>query len=454
MVRIDRGTGCSSVGADDGTRTRNRRFTKPLLYQLSYVGGDELGYRRPDRCCKHPLSARPGSAAVSVAHPARGVAGSEPGSRGRQDGRQAGPPDDDGDAGCRTAKPGRRPDAVVAPRCGTLRAMHVTIPGIERPYAWQEGWGDVPPPHDPAAWAHPGLAAAPDGSVLVVDADQPLAHVLAPEGALVRSFPLPVTEGHGLHLDLLGDRAALWVADPGFKLRGRGPQSVREGPEHGRVLRLDLAGNVLLEIGTPPHPAYAERPFKPTGIAISGPPHDRTLWIADGYGAHLVHRFRQDGTWLSAIGGGGEGLSFQTPHAVFLDDRSAEPEILVTDRVGRRLQAFDLDGAFRRTLADGEVTSPSALARLGDLLLVAELRASVAVLDPDGRVIGRIGDRPAAMDEPDWPNARDAAGDLVRSGRIAAGGFHAPHGLAVGIDGSIHVAEFVLGGRMIRLAPA
>src|SRR5437762_5817018 len=27
-----------SVGADDGTRTRNLRFTKPLLYQLSYVG--------------------------------------------------------------------------------------------------------------------------------------------------------------------------------------------------------------------------------------------------------------------------------------------------------------------------------------------------------------------------------------------------------------------------------
>src|SRR3954471_20599697 len=27
-----------ALGADDGTRTRNRRFTKPLLYQLSYVG--------------------------------------------------------------------------------------------------------------------------------------------------------------------------------------------------------------------------------------------------------------------------------------------------------------------------------------------------------------------------------------------------------------------------------
>ena len=32
----------SSVGADDGTRTRNLRFTKPLLYQLSYVGAHGL----------------------------------------------------------------------------------------------------------------------------------------------------------------------------------------------------------------------------------------------------------------------------------------------------------------------------------------------------------------------------------------------------------------------------
>jgi hypothetical protein len=28
-----------AVTADDGIRTRDLRFTKPLLYQLSYVGG-------------------------------------------------------------------------------------------------------------------------------------------------------------------------------------------------------------------------------------------------------------------------------------------------------------------------------------------------------------------------------------------------------------------------------
>src|SRR3954468_6380923 len=36
-------------GADDGTRTRNRRFTKPLLYQLSYVGGAQRQPRWPER---------------------------------------------------------------------------------------------------------------------------------------------------------------------------------------------------------------------------------------------------------------------------------------------------------------------------------------------------------------------------------------------------------------------
>src|SRR4051794_11942087 len=38
--------GCS-IGADDGTRTRNRRFTKPLLYQLSYVGARVHTEARP-----------------------------------------------------------------------------------------------------------------------------------------------------------------------------------------------------------------------------------------------------------------------------------------------------------------------------------------------------------------------------------------------------------------------
>ena len=333
--------------------------------------------------------------------------------------------------------------------------MQITIPGIARPYTWQEDWAVLPAPDDPGAWAHPGLASAPNGDLLYVDADRPEIHIIGSDGTLLRTIAIPVAEGHGVELDLVGDQAALWVSDPGFKLRLRGPERIIDGPRHGRVLKLDLAGAILLEIGAPDHPVYREKAFQPTGLTFSGPAHDRTLWIADGYGGQLVHRYKPDGTWLGAIAGGDDGdLRFETPHAVFVDDRGAEPEILVTDRARKRLQAFDPDGTFKRTIGATELTSPSALARLGDLLIVAELNASLAVLDPDGRLVGRIGDRPEVVTEPDWPNARDAAGNLVRTDRLQPGSFHAPHGLSVGVDGSIFVAEFVTGGRLIRLAPS
>jgi hypothetical protein len=34
-------------GADDGIRTRDLRFTKPLLYQLSYVGAERAKMASP-----------------------------------------------------------------------------------------------------------------------------------------------------------------------------------------------------------------------------------------------------------------------------------------------------------------------------------------------------------------------------------------------------------------------
>ena len=76
--------GLRENGADDGTRTRNRRFTKPLLYQLSYVGAH--GKPRPagtpgdDRSARENRSSEAGSVAterrieLGVLRPRRGLA--------------------------------------------------------------------------------------------------------------------------------------------------------------------------------------------------------------------------------------------------------------------------------------------------------------------------------------------------------------------------------------------
>jgi hypothetical protein len=57
--RID--TRYSGVAADDGIRTRDLRFTKPLLYQLSYVGAE-----RAKHCIRWRLTQAPASLACRI----------------------------------------------------------------------------------------------------------------------------------------------------------------------------------------------------------------------------------------------------------------------------------------------------------------------------------------------------------------------------------------------------
>jgi hypothetical protein len=47
------------AGADDGIRTRDLRFTKPLLYQLSYIGNGEEAAKDdiPPPCGQEPMAA-------------------------------------------------------------------------------------------------------------------------------------------------------------------------------------------------------------------------------------------------------------------------------------------------------------------------------------------------------------------------------------------------------------
>src|SRR3982750_5044901 len=50
--------GLVDVTADDGIRTRDLRFTKPLLYQLSYVGGRRQKMALAGPCSKETRLAR------------------------------------------------------------------------------------------------------------------------------------------------------------------------------------------------------------------------------------------------------------------------------------------------------------------------------------------------------------------------------------------------------------
>ncbi len=174
--------------------------------------------------------------------------------------------------------------------------------------------------------------------------------------------------------------------------------------------------------------------------------------MADGYGTFLVHRYAADGTYVSSISGEeGRAGAFRNPHALHVDLRHKEPELYIADRHNSRIQVYDVDGRYKRSFGQDNLVTPTAFAGHDGRLYVAELRGGIAVLDADDRLEGFIGGADDARPDP-WPNARDQRGRLVRP-KVAADRFNSPHGLAADSRGTLYVAEFVIGGRYLRLSP-
>jgi hypothetical protein len=121
----------------------------------------------------------------------------------------------------------------------------------------------------------------------------------------------------------------------------------------------------------------------------------------------------------------------------------------VADRSNRRLVVYSVDGSFLRTISVAELTSPSALAIAGDMLVVAELFGAITALDIEDRSIGALGDE-SVTTRPGWPNRLDGG---TYAPHLHAMSFNSPHGVTADANGNIFVAEWLVGGRLVQLEP-
>lgn len=331
--------------------------------------------------------------------------------------------------------------------------MEATAGGVR--YEWIDAWPQIDPaPETQRAWPHNGIVAA--GGDLIVSFHPAQACLLYFDrtGAVTRAVPTGVAEAHGITLSRHLGEQRLWLADAAMKKDPDNGYDNPRGDAGSTVVEVDLDGRVMRELPRPPDPLYRDSMYRPT-CAVSFDDNvggNGDVWVADGYGADLVHRFSASGEHRATLDGTDGAGRFSVPHALLIDNRRAEPELYVADRANGRIQVFDMDGRYHRTVGESFLSRPTWMAVFGDQLFVAEfLPPRLSILDSEDRLVGFIGEDQAAPDRKEWPNQRRADGGLQRPSALGAGRFNSPHAVAVDHAGDLYVTEWLIGGRTIKL---
>jgi len=268
-------------------------------------------------------------------------------------------------------------------------------------YEVVEGWGKLP-----EGWKFTqvaGIAVDSRDRVYVYNRGEHPLIIFDREGNFLTSWGEGVLTrgGHGIFID----------ADDYVYLADRAMQT---------VLKFTPEGERLLTLGTEGQ-ANEGKPFNNlTDVALSP---SGEIYVSDGYGNSLVHRFSADGTLLLSWGEpGSEAGQFKLPHSVFVDRNE---RVYVADRENHRIQVFTSEGEFI-TVWTGFRQPTDLFIDADDNLYISELQSRVTIVNLDGEILARLGGEKS-----------DASGQFI-----------APHGVWTDSQDSLYVGEVLEGQRI------
>lgn len=297
-------------------------------------------------------------------------------------------------------------------------------------YRWIDRWAVVPdtPSAQKNGRTH-GVVVSESGNVLIFHQANPAILVFDSDGKLLDAWGERFLGAHGMTLVAENEEEFLWLTDQ----------------ETAEVVKTTIDGRPVQTISRPDHEAYAKGKYAPTWVAVNEERYggNGDVWVADGYGSGLVHRFDKAGRYEGSLSGAeGAAGRFDCPHAIMFDYRSGKPELTIADRGNKQFQVYDQQGMYLRTFQDG-LSCPCASIILGSDLFVPELNAKVTVLDRKNNLVCHLGDNESTVNVKGWP-------DHPRS-LIVPGKFNSPHSMAADAQGNLYVVEWILGGRITKL---
>jgi len=298
-------------------------------------------------------------------------------------------------------------------------------------YEWIDNWAKVVDTDNAGqidGRTH-GVQETSKGEIVVFVEANPSVLFFNTDGELLRSWG-HYPNAHGLTLVVEDGVDYLWLVDCDLW-----------------AIKTTLDGKVVQQIGKPAHPIYeAGGNFAPTWIAVNEERFggNGDIWYADGYGSGLVHRFDKSGKYLATIDGSTGAGHFDCPHGIAFDYRDGGSKLFVADRGNCRIQIFDAEGKFVESFGENYLVAPDCFSFHGGMVLVPELFGRVTLLDNQNQLIGSLGVNDAAKELPNWPN-------LLPS-ELEVGKFSSPHGGTFDHLGNIFIVEWIIGGRITKLA--
>jgi hypothetical protein len=311
----------------------------------------------------------------------------------------------------------------------------VVLGSGEHQYECVHGWGDLSSGHHYGGASH-GVAVDGAGLVYVSHHGGPGSiFVFDSNGKFVRTQGFYHTiqgqgRGHGIDVRVEDGTEYLYLS-----------------PDDGifGFTKTTLEGDVVWVVDVPKDSGKydAERPrYRPTNVSFH-PGGD--VFLGDGYGSNLIHRYTKDGRYVSTFGATGSGKGeFKTPHGQWLDTRDGTPKTVIADRANARLQYMSMEGE-HLGFVEG-LLFPADIDIRGDLMLVPDLHARVTLFDKDNNVIAQLGD-----DEGWRAQVLDGFKMRGQPKKWQQGKFIHPHDACFDMDGNILIAEWVVTGRVSKL---
>ena len=326
-------------------------------------------------------------------------------------------------------------------------------------YEWNTEWAEmIQSDISRSGWTHSGMAIRNNGEIITSDNGESKIIRYSPEGKILDLWEANFTHAHGITLSPDDEHGEIiWIADNGSRKEQKNGYEYPAGSENksGRVFKTTLSGHEIFELPFPPHPSYEKDRFSPTAIAINekGLGGNGDVWIADGYGASLIHQYDQKGNYIKTLDGSTGAGRFTCPHGIIIDRRNPVPELYIADRVNKRVQVFDLDGIFLRSFGEDFLSTPSGFAIHGDTLIIAELKGRLTFTNLKDEFLGYLFPNEGVENRPGWPNAMNEEGEITKNVDFPKHKFNSPHEVVTDTKGNIYITEWLIGGRITKLTP-